>query len=85
MPEYKQAEEGDNRSAAKGKWDVVIHDCRVPSLAEITEVQATSGSTWACTCGCTWALNLAKNDKFLWMRLSAEDLEKRHQRQSKLS
>lgn len=52
-PDYEQ-------DPAQGEWEIVVHDCRLPSLSEIEAKQAAVGTVWKCGgdngCGDRWKL-----------------------------
>lgn len=56
---YKPVPTIQDDDVAPGDWLTVIHDCPVPSIAEIIRRSASVGSEWKCTgqnCGDAWVL-----------------------------
>jgi hypothetical protein len=54
---YQVVREDDQDYPSGGEWEYVVHDCRTPSLVEITSQGAAVGTVWKCgNCSHRWKL-----------------------------
>lgn len=73
---YQVVREDDQDYPSGGEWEYVVHDCRTPSLVEITSQGAAVGTVWKCgNCSHRWKLLIRKNSTRNPLSGSTEELQ----------
>lgn len=79
MRDNKYQEVRTSPEASEGTWEMIIHDCITPNLAEIKTQKAAVGTIWSCAnCSDKWKLLLLSktrsfvgtDDVLQWVRIT---------------